>query len=406
MLTLLMATLAAAPESMRAGDALEALGTYGQVPECTAQEDIQPASEALGGHTHSFSPPRRLAALEGKATALIPFTRHADRRVVLRAARLLCFEGSAAAKEVLGALAARWPCELELVRAANTFGPGPNRDTCTERSVGDELALFASAAEISKWPERADPMLHAALTAQDPTAWEQVGASFTLIDRSRSRVVVKTLAALDDAAAIRRFLSVGRVVAKEHRTRTAQLFDHAARLALGAMAKKQGLEPPAAFLELLRSASPGDVEALAELDLHAHALLTGQTAAARALFQKPGTTPAGRGLLEQIVAHSDEARATFFDRSRQVDEWERNHDRPALRAFLKDEAALHLDRRQAARALARLGDRSGLVLWASSEGLTPTEYQARKGDLQLLVASCQGEVNAEAKKLLAAQWSR
>lgn len=405
MLTLLMAVLGAAPGAMKAGDALEAMGKYGQVPECRPSEQIRQDDHSFGGHSHDFSPPKPLAALKGKAKELIGFTTHPDRRVVLRAAQLLCFEGSAAAKEVLESLAAKWPCEQELVTAAYAFGTS-TRHTCDEPYRNVEAHLFSTAAEISKWSEAADPKLLAALEAQDQAAWDQVEASLTFIDRARSRAVVKTLTALDDAAAIRRFLSLGSSVAQQYRASTVQLFDHAGKLALGAMAKKQGLELPAAFLELLRGAGPGDVKALGELNLSYHDLLTGQTAAARALFVKAGTTPAGRGLLEQVVEHSAEVRKTYFDRRREVDEWERNRDRPALRAFLKNEASLHVDRRHAAKALARLGDKSGLVLWASSAGLTENEYQARKGDLQMLLANCQGEVNAEAQKLLAAQWSR
>jgi len=120
--TLLMATLSAAPDSMRAGDALEALGSYGQVPECVPLEDLQRDSGAFGGRTHTFSP---LPALEGKATALIPFTRHADRRVVLRAARLLCVEGSAA-QEVLGELPCV-PSSKTSPRCTPTGGRPPRR---------------------------------------------------------------------------------------------------------------------------------------------------------------------------------------------------------------------------------------------------------------------------------------
>jgi hypothetical protein len=405
MLILVMAVLGAGPEAMRAGEALEVLGKYGEVPECRPNEQIRKDDHSYGGHSHEFSPPQPLPALKGKAKELIAFTHHADRRVVLRAARLLCFEGGPASKEVLESLAARWPCEQELVTAAYAFGTS-TRHTCDARYRGDEVALFAPAAELAKWSEGPDLKLLAALKAQDPAAWNEVAASLTFIDGARERTVVKTVAALDDAAAIRRLLALGSAAAPQHRASTVQLFDNAAKLALGAMAKKQGLELPPAFLELLRGASPGEIKALGELNLSYHDLLTGQAPAARALFQKAGTTPAGRGLLELVVEHSAEVRKSYFDRRRQVDEWERNRDRPALRAFLKDEASLHVDRRHAARALARLGDKTGLALWASSAGLTENEYQARKSDLNALLANCQGEVNAEAQKLLAAQWSR
>ena len=98
--------------------ALEQLGRFGAVPECTAQERIEKTEH---DHAHHFSPPAALPALEGKYSQLLPFLEHPNRRVVLRAVALMCRTGDPRGPAQVAALARRFPCEHELNRSATAM---------------------------------------------------------------------------------------------------------------------------------------------------------------------------------------------------------------------------------------------------------------------------------------------
>jgi hypothetical protein len=76
-----------------------------------------------------------------------------------------------------------------------------------------------------------------------------------------------------------------------------------------------------------------------------------------------------------------------------------------LRALLADTKLTWEARAEVALGLARLGDDSGLSLWASKAGLTRSEAQRRKSKLEHLVHAAAEPVDEKAQKLLDGTWS-
>ena len=81
-----------------------------------------------------------------------------------------------------------------------------------------------------------------------------------------------------------------------------------------------------------------------------------------------------------------------------------HRDRPALRAFVKDDANGIADRMDAAKELALLGDASGLLLWETADGLWTDEVAARKAILVRVSHEAPPEIRERVEALLSKSW--
>jgi|GEM_PF-3231527 len=365
--------------------ALEALGRFGPTPECELQDLF-----------HPFSPPPPIPAFEGIHAEVAPYLEHTHRAVVLRAAALVCRAGDASAAGRLVSVARRWPCENALIRMAAAVSTELNLPECKARA---DRPWRADEKQIAKWRKPNQRAVAKAISAGDVTALARTLWNLDALDASRAEAALATLAQLDDAQAfLPTFHALARTLGDELDRSLPFLKEGLFASQLTAIAARTSRAD--AFCRVAGRAASADRETLSKLkDMFDRVEL--EKAADRAR-RDPALTAFGRAYLEDLA----NAAHDWMKGRSQLRTLEDNRDRPALRAWIADDAHLMTDRLEAASVLARLGDGSGLVLFQSAEGLWPDLFDRRRQTLVELAAQASPTIRAEAVALLSKAWTR
>lgn len=370
--------------------ALSQLARYGDVPECQREETIR---KTAFDHEHVFSRPRVLPALAGKTPELLPYLEHANRRVVLRAVALLCHSDGDEVPARVMAVARQFPCEEELVFAAIALSVSDVGVVapCTEKQ---KLApRLAPARTLASWPS--EPETAKAISSGDKSAFERMLWNLDALEAQRARTAAATLARVDSPTGV---LWTLRALKEPNPD---PLWRGIVGAQVDALATKRKLSRTAAWAQVISTASVGDRDLLASIEGR-------WTPVERAQFEKeadqlrrsPELSPFGRAWLEKHASSQHD----WMTMRRKLDDFVSYRDRPALRAFMKDEANGINDRLEAAKALALLGDASGLSLWDSDAGLWSEERERRRKLLVDVSHDAPAEVRAKAEALLTQRW--
>lgn len=371
--------------------ALSQLARYGTVPECQREERIE---KTVFDHQHTFSRPRILPGLEGKTPELLPFLEHPNRRVVLRAVALLCHSDGAEAPERVMSVARQFPCERELVRAAIAMSTS---DVGTVAPCKEEKLIprLAPARTLQSWPAEAETAR--AISEGDKSAFERTLWNLDALQPLRARTAAATLARVDTPRGV---LWTLRALKEPNLD---PLWRGIIGAQLDALSSQRKLSRASAWAQVVSAATVDDRELLASLEGR-------WSPSERAQFEKeadqlrrsPELTPFGRAWLEKHASSQHD----WMAMRRKLDELVSHRDRPALRAYVKDEANGINDRLEMAKALALLGDASGLTLWDSDAGLWTEERERRRKLLVDVSHDAPSDVRAKAEQLLTQRWSQ
>lgn len=375
--------------------ALEQLGRFGPMPECQVEEKIEKTEH---DHAHRFAPPRAIPALEGAYAELLPFVEHSNRKVVLRAVSLMCRTGSPLAPAQVLAVAKRWPCESELGRSAAAMALAPTGIApCKEPP---EAPWRATARAIGKWKQPAQAAAVKAISAGDAKQLERTLWDLEALDPARARAALATLAQVDAPTA---FLPTMRALHRflGNRVSLDPLVAGVLGAQLSSIATRRSLTRPAAFCAVAATASVEDLELLRSLS-HRRELFEAKELSKAADVARRGKdlTAFGREYLEDLANEEHD----WMDGRKAISKMVDYRDRPALRAYLADDANGLRDRLYAATELGKLGDGTGLTLFASADGLWPDAYKERRQLLIELSASAPAPLREQVQALLAKSW--
>lgn len=379
--------------------ALGQLDRHGKVSECRMEERIE--KSLLVDHVHRFSPPKVLPALEGKSGELLPFLDHSSRRVILRAVELLCRTDGTEGPARVRSLALRYPCERELRFSAAVMNHDDTLGTIAKTCPDDPPpVMLAPARTLARWP--ADEAAAKAISSGDTAALDHALWNLEAIDPTRAQQAVATLARVDTARGV---LATARgLILRLGRDGAGQV-DSLLRGFLGAqldaLAAKTRTNRSTAWCLVVGAAAVDDYVLLgivqSRISEGDRAQLEKEADKARLSSE---LTPFGRAWLEKLAS----AQHDWMAGRRRISTFVEHRDRPALRAYLKDETNGIADRLEAAKVFALLGDATGLVLWESAEGLWPEERTSRRALLVHLSHDAPVAVRTQAEALLTKRW--
>jgi hypothetical protein len=390
---ILSLVLAAAPPAKPA-DALKALAAYGAVPPCTF------SIARAGSRVRAAASSEPVASLRGKSDELAPFLDHPDRRVVERAAKLLCAEQDAGARRALEKLARRYPCaglvlEFEVHGAA--LEPKPAPASCAR---AHELEEFPEPADWKRWRSPASDDLAKAVSAGNTAAVASAVSGLTAIDFQRQLTAKAALASVDTLIGWREFSRAQSVPLR------ATTFDWIASVRvgdviLGSAAAKDGRPMADEFLAAAKLAP----DLIKELDWVSYQHpgvrdgLEAKAAAARADASQPAELKRWFESLDSAAAveHPD-AYATIADRLERLFQAK---EADALRSFMRDGENAKLHRLLAGSYLAQLGQIDGLDLFADPQTMRSSDAALVASELEGLTSKTRGPVLARVKELLA-----
>jgi hypothetical protein len=375
--------------------ALGQLDHFGPMPECRMEERIE--TTALD-HVHRFSPPKVLSSLEGKGDELLPWLSHPNRRVMLRAVELLCHTGSAAVPPRLRALATDYPCERPLLNAAVVLTHDEKLAELGSKCPWDPPAVrLTPARTLGHWP--ADAAAAKAISSGDTAVLKQTLWNLDALLPVRAQGAVATLALVDSPRGI---LATARAVfGHDASGQVDALLRGFFGAQLDALAARLQSNQLAAWCAVVSVASVEDYALLQSIENRLasgdRALLEKEAEKARLKSDLP---PFGRAYLEKLARPQHD----WMEGRNRLRAFVDHRDRPALRAFLKDDTNALSDRLEAAKELALLGDATGLVLWQTADGLWPEERAERRALLAHLSHEAPPDVRAQAEALLKKTW--
>ena len=298
-----------------------------------------------------FSRPKVLLTLEGKAEQVLPFLEHPSRRVVLRAVELLCHVDGEPGLPRIRALAMKYPCEIQLGNSAAVMANDRSLVPASACPYDPRLPIVAPARTISAWP--ADVFAARSITSGDTSILERTLWDLEALEPVRAQRAVATLSKVNDPAAV--LATIRGLVRRIGKEAWAKV-DELNRGVVGAQLDGLAATRAAAWCLVIARASPEDLPLFQMFLGSVHTELPREADRAR---RTADLTLFGRAYLEKLSHDQHDWMATREKIRRFVD----HRDRPALRAFLKDDANGIADRMEAAKELAVLGDPSGLVLW-------------------------------------------
>jgi hypothetical protein len=376
-----------AAAAVPAGEALDAMQRFGRVSECAVYGE--------GGRLVEISGPQALSI----ADQVQPFLHHPSRRVVVRAAGLLCalpLDAPDLARE-LRSVAQAHPCEQDLISSARARVADCEGN---RRRPGDDL--YAPRAELGAWRAKVPAPLIQRLERGEASAWLEVEQGLDSFDRSAAQRAAGAVAAVSTPVGMLRALALAERL-EMLRSAEEQLAG-ALGMALERIAAAMKVEPEEAFVETVRQAPLELFPKITWLESALRVPMDELARAARRARRSTGNSRAGAAHLERLADHLTE---DWHREVRRIEGFAEVRDRPALRAYVRDEENLWQHRILAAVALAELRDPGGLFLFESSDGLEPLEARMRKEELERIARKAQGEAAARAAALLASpSWAR